>query len=512
MSESRKHSYGQILKSSVLIGGSSIFNIGFGVVRTKAIALILGQSGVGLFGIYGSINDLTRSIAGMGVNSSGVRQIAEAAGTGDAQRLARTATVLRRVAFCSGTIGACLLLALSRPISWLTFKNYHHTGSVALLALAVFFGDISQGQAALVQGMRRIADLARMSVLGAFYGTLFSIPIVYFFHEDGVVPSLVCVTATGILTSWWYARKIKIERVVLTVQQAVAEISALLKLGIVFMTTGMMPLGAGYLVNIIMLRKFDLAAVGCYQAASVLGLQYVGFITQAMGADFYPRLTAVAGDHKECNRLVNEQVEVGLLLAAPGVIATLTFAPLVIWLFYSSAFAPAVEILRWICLGMILRVASWPMAFVLVARGERKLYFLTELLSNAFFIFLIWAGLTIFGLKGSGIAFFSMYVAYCLCVYLIIRRLSGFRWSRANRQLALIFLPVVTLVFVSRYFMPNPVAIAVGALLTFVVGVYSLKILCTLVPLERFPGPVRKMILIFKLASLDTNNNHPNQA
>ena len=510
MSESRKHSYGQILKSSVLIGGSSIFNIGFGVVRTKAIALILGQSGVGLFGIYGSINDLTRSIAGMGVNSSGVRQIAEAAGTGDVQRLARTATILQRVAFCSGTIGALLLLGLSRPISWLTFKDYHHTGSVAFLALAVFFGDISQGQAALVQGMRRIADLARMSVLGAFYGTLFSIPIVYFFHEDGVVPSLVCVAATGILTSWWYARKIKIERVVLTMQQAGAEISALLKLGIVFMTTGMMPLGVGYLVNIIMLRKFDLAAVGCYQAAWILGIQYVSFITQAMGADFYPRLTAVASDHKECNRLVNEQVEVGLLLAAPGVIATLTFAPLVIWLFYSSAFAPAVEILRWICLGMIMRVASWPMAFVLVARGERKLYFWTELLSNGLFIFLVWAGLTIFGLKGSGIAFFSMYVAYWLCVYLIIRRLSGFRWSAANCQLALIFLPVVTLVFVSRYFMSNPVAIAVGALLTLAVGIYSLKILCTLVPLERFPGPVRKMILIFKLASLDTNNNHPN--
>jgi PST family polysaccharide transporter len=510
MSESRKHSYGQILKSSALIGGSSVFNIGLGMLRTKAIALILGRSGVGLFGIYGTINDLTRSIVGLGVNSSGVRQIAEAVGTGDGQRLARTATVLRQVAFCSGTIGALLLFFFSRPISWLTFKDYNHAGSVTLLALSVFFWDVSQGQMALVQGMRRIADLARISILGAVYGTLFSIPIIYFFHEDGVVPSLVCVAAMGILTSWWYARKIKIERVKLTMQQTKEEISALLRLGVIFMTTGMMPLGAGYLVNIMMLRKFDLAAVGCYQAASVLGLQYVGFITQAMGADFYPRLTAVASDHKECNRLVNEQVEVGLLLAAPGVIATLTFAPLVIWLFYSSAFAPAVEILRWICLGMMMRVASWPMSFVLVARGERKLYFWTELLANGLFIVLIWAGLMIFGLKGSGIAFFSLYAAYWLGVYLIVRRLTGFRWSAANCQLALVFLPVVTLVFVSRYFLPNPAVIALGALLTLAVGIYSLKILCTLVPLERFPGPVRKMILFFKLASLDANNNQPN--
>jgi hypothetical protein len=63
-------------------------------------------------------------------------------------------------------------------------------------------------------------DLARMSVLGAFYGTLFSIPIVYFLPagrgKKGVVPSLVCVAAMGILTSWWYARKIKVEKVSLT--------------------------------------------------------------------------------------------------------------------------------------------------------------------------------------------------------------------------------------------------------------------------------------------------------
>ena len=500
MSEPRKHSYGQILKSSALIGGSSIINIGLGMVRTKAIALILGGPGVGLFSLYGYVNDLTRGIAGLGVNSSGVRQIAEAAGTGDAQRLARTATTLRRVAFCSGVIGALLLLALSRPISWLTFKDYRHTGSIALLALAVLFADVSQGQAALVQGMRRISDLARMSVLGAFFGTLISIPMIYFLHEKGVAPSLVCVAAASILTSWWYARKIRIEQVALTMRQAVEEISALLKLGVVFMTTGLMPMGAGYLVNIMVLRKFDLAAVGCYQAASVLGGTYVGFITQAMGADFYPRLTAVAGDHKECNHLVNEQAEVGLLLAGPGVIATLTFAPLVIWLFYSSTFAPAVEILRWICLGMMLRVASWPMAFILIARGERKLYFWTELLANGLFVFLVWAGLTLFQLPGSGIAFFGLYAAYWAGIYLVVRRLSGFRWSRANLRVASVFAPGIAVVFAAWYFLPYVATAIIGVALTLLAGIYSLKTLCALIPLERLPRIAQKMIALFRLA------------
>ncbi len=88
-------------------------------------------------------------------------------------------------------------------------------------------------------------------------------------------------------------------------------------------------------MRIIVLRKVGFEATGLYQSAWTLGGLYVGFILQAMGADFYPRLTASIQDNEECNRLVNEQTLVGLLLAGPGVLATLTFAPLVIALFYS---------------------------------------------------------------------------------------------------------------------------------------------------------------------------------
>ena len=102
-----KHTYGQILKSSALIGGSSVVNIAIGIVRTKAMALLLGPAGFGLMGVYGSIANLAQSIAGMGINSSGVRQIAEAVGSGETERIARTAVVLRRTSVILGIVGRC---------------------------------------------------------------------------------------------------------------------------------------------------------------------------------------------------------------------------------------------------------------------------------------------------------------------------------------------------------------------------------------------------------------------
>ena len=120
-----------------------------------------------------------------------------------------------------------------------------------------------------------------------------------------------------------------------------------------------------------------------------------------MGTDFYPRLTAIAGDHTACNRLVNEQAQVSILLAGPGVLATLTFAPLVMRLFYSPEFYGAADLLRWICLGMLLRIIAWPMGFIVLAKGEQAIFFWTEVAATVVHIGLAWLLVAEFGLVGS---------------------------------------------------------------------------------------------------------------
>ena len=94
-----------------------MLNIAIGIVRTKVMAVLLGPGQFGVMGLYGSIADLAAGIAGMGISSSGVRQIAEAAGSGDTGRIARTVTVLRRTATILGVIGALLVAAFSAQIS-----------------------------------------------------------------------------------------------------------------------------------------------------------------------------------------------------------------------------------------------------------------------------------------------------------------------------------------------------------------------------------------------------------
>jgi antigen flippase len=486
--EGEKSTYGQILKSTALVGGSSVLNVLIGIARAKAMAMLLGPAGFGLFGLYSSISNLTQSIAGMGITSSGVRQIAEAVGSGDTKRIGQTATVLRRISMLLGALGGVLLLVFSKQVSFLTFGDEKHVSGIYVLSIVVFFSLVSAGQGALIQGMRRIPDLAKISVFGAFFGTLITIPLVYFFRERGVVPSLIGVAAMSLVASWWYSRKVSTETSFLTGSQMGREAGALLKLGFAFMASGLMTMGSAYVVRITVLHRLGFEATGLYQSAWALGVLYVGFVLQAMGADFYPRLAACSGDNVKCNRLVNEQARVSLLLAGPGVLATLTCAPLVIALFYSAKFEGAVGLLRWICLGSTLQVISWPMGFIIVAKGEQNLFFWSELAWTVVHISLAWLCVGYFGLTGVGIAFFGSYVFHVVLMYAIARKSSGFRPSMESKRTALVFLFSIAIVFGGFYILPLLGALYVGILTTALTAVYSIRILLTLTSF-RLPGP-----------------------
>jgi enterobacterial common antigen flippase len=219
-----------------------------------------------------------------------------------------------------------------------------------------------------------------------------------------------------------------------------------------------------------------------------------------MGADFYPRLTASAKDNSACNRLVNEQAQIGLLLAGPGVIATLTLAPMVIALFYSSKFGAAVGILRWICLGTILQVMTWPMGFIIVAKAKQAIFFGCELAWTIVSLGLAWICVGHFGLIGAGIAFFGSYIFHGFLIYAVVRRLSGFRWSIGNEQTGLFFLSLILVVLCGFYVLPSLWASVVGILTAIISGAYSLRVLLSLVPTNRISDPVRRLLVSFRLA------------
>lgn len=472
---SSEKSYSQILKASSIMGGAAVINLLLGMVRVKFAAVLIGTVGVGLNASFGSIQSLVGTIAGLGIQSSGVRDIAEAVGRGNQEAIGRTVLALRRICWLTGLVGMAAMMLLSPLISQLTFGHRDYALEIAALGVIILFGNLSGGQMALIQGSRRIGNMARANIFSAMVGTLAAIGFYLAFGLRGIIPTLIAVSALQLALSHYFARQVPVPEVTLTWRKTFSEASGMVKLGLVMMWNGLMSSAVTFLTVTLITQQEGTQAVGIYSAAFALSGMFVNFVLGAMGSDYYPRLTGVSSDKVAMSRMVNEQTEIGLLLALPGLLATMVLAPWILQIFYTHEFLGAVELLQWFIFGCIGQVISWPLGFVILALGQGRWFLLTSTSFHFLHGGLIALGLYIYGITGVAIAFVVMYVGYFLSVFLVSRHLIGFKWSAECTRLCLLSLLVIGAVFaVSRSLSIWP-ATLLGLSFALVASVFCLR-------------------------------------
>jgi len=463
-----KASYSQILKSSAVMGGAASITMILGMVKIKFAAILIGASGIGLLANFIAIQGVVGAITGLGIHSSAVRDVASAVANNDKQTIGQTVLTLRRICWLTGFVGLVTMMLLSTILSQLTFESNEYELDIAALGIIILFTHISAGQMALLQGMRRIDNLARVNIIGATAGTIVTIIFYLWIGLRGIIPALVVASAIQLVISWLFARRESVPVVDMTWLESIRYAGGMVRLGLAFMWSGLLSSVVVYATNTMITQQINLETVGIYTAAFALSGMFVNFVLNAMGADYYPRLAGVSDDMDAMNKLINEQTETGLLLAVPGLIATLCLAPWIIQFFYSSEFLPAVDLLQWFVLGCMGRIVSWPLGYVVLAMGKAKWLIVSEAIVNVIHIMLISIGLNMLGIEGVSVAFFILYLIHILINYGIARHLMGFYWAHTCRRLFLEVISVVIVTFMAVRLLPLWPATLIGLIITIV--------------------------------------------
>ncbi|WP_321992036.1 O-antigen translocase [Marispirochaeta aestuarii] len=449
MEDTDRSSHKQILKATSIVGGSKIIQVVIRIIRNKIIAVLLGPAGVGISGLYYSTLELVKSATGLGLSFSAVRDVAEANGTGDQERIGRTIKILRRWVWFTGIFGLAAVIVFHGLFSQYAFNDSAHKFQFLLLSIVPLFNALSGGQMALLRGIRRIKEMALASVLGAGAGLVITVPLYWLWGVDGIVPALILSALAQLCLSLYFARQVKVAHVKVDLRETITGGAGMIKLGLFTVVTGLATTGTMYLVRIFISQKTGVEGVGQFQAAWNLSATYVGLVLSAMAADYFPHLSAVNKDNKLVRRLVNEQTEVALILAGPIVVGMVCFIDLIVFLFYSDKFTGSIDILLWQTMGNLLKVISWPMGFILLAKGRGGWYIFTELLSNMLLLGTIFFGWGKYGLESVGIAFVVMYIGSTSVVLFVSRRLCGFIWSKRNAGMILSYMSLTILAFIN---------------------------------------------------------------
>ena len=482
-------SHKEILRSSSIIGGSAVINIAVGLLKTKIVALILGPAGLGLIVLLQNLMQTAASIASLGLGQAGTRAVAEAGAAGDSVRIATVRRALSIGAAVLALVSALLIVAFSGALAeWMSPGSV--SGSlVRWLAIGVAATVAAQAQTALLMGHRRVGDLARLSILSVIVSAVVGVLAVWWWREDGVVAFvLVQVLATFIIGMVYVYRLPRAPAAVVRAVEIVSELKSMIGFGAA-LTVAAICVNAGQLfARTLIQQQLGAEAVGLFQASWLISVTYLGFVLQAMGTDFYPRIVAAAGDRPLLVRLVNEQIEVALLLSAPVLLGMLGLAPWLVRLLYSRAFDPAVAVLQWQVLGDVLKVASWPLGYLLLAIKASRLFMVAEIATIAVLVGLLWLLLPLMGLEASGAAVLGMYLFYLPLVLGIAAVRVRFRPTSSTIALfATLAAACAAVMALSRAVPLAGAALGVTlALLAGGLGVIRLR--------DALPGPVQRVV------------------
>lgn len=422
--------YRRIVKTTGLLGGVQVLSILCSIVRNKCIALWLGPAGVGVIGLYNASIEMLSALTGLGLRQSAVRNISQACAR-DHEALLRMATVLRRWSWLAALLGAVVMLSTAPLLSRFTFGDDVHIWGYVWLSCALLFSALTAGDQAILQGTQRLRQLSKAGVLGNLVALLLSLPLYYFFRFEGIVPSLVLSSGVTFFFVWIYSRKTVTRKVEVSWRSTWHEGRHMVVLGVYMTISGFLTTLFNYLFVGFIQRTAGAADLGYYQAGYAVVTRYVGLVLAAMATEYYPRLAAVSDDRVSLGRQISRQIEVALLLLVPIVSAFLLFQEWVVRLLYTAEFLCMETFFSWAMVGVLFKSVSWAMGFVLLAKGDGKLYLVTELISDFSGLLLNLACYALWGLEGAGVAYLLNFLIYGAMMWVVCYRHYGIRLGRS---------------------------------------------------------------------------------
>lgn len=469
----QQSSYRQIMKATSLFGGVQAFNILISLVRSKFVAVLLGPAGMGIIGLLNATTGIIGNLTNFGLGTSAVRDISAALGTKNENRIATVVTVVRKLVWITGLLGFIVTAIFAPWLSQLTFGNKEYTLAFIWISITLLFNQLSSGRLVVLQGLRKLKDLAKANLVGSFIGLLVIIPIYYFRGIDGIVPAIICTAFISMISAWYFSKKIKIQKVPLTKHQTVTEGRNMLKMGFMISLNGLLVLGASYIIRIFISRTGSVEQVGLYNAGFAIINTYVSLIFNAMATDYYPRLSAVADNNEQCRQTINQQAEIALLVLAPILTIFLVFINWVIIILYSQRFTPVNEMIQWAAMGMFFKTIGWSIGFIFLAKATTKLFILNELIANSYILGLNMLGYSLWGLTGLGISFMIAYLIYATQVFVVSKMKFGFQIDNKLAGIFLIQFSLLLTAFIAIRLLNKPLAYLAGSVVFALSAWYS---------------------------------------
>ncbi len=410
-----------LVKTGLLTFVVTAIRIMVGLVINKAIAIYIGPSGLAFVGQFQSFSQLVMAAAQGGISSGVTKYVAEYGR--DDERLPILFSTAAKISIYSSIFVGSFVSIYSNFASLHFFKSNEYGYIILIFGITIIFSVINNLLLSILNGLKEIKTWVMINIIQSLYSLMFTTLLISVLGLSGALIAMVTNQAAIFIVVLWMLRNHQIIKTS-NFKNNLNKFEAKKLAGF-----AMMGITSGVAVPVSHLIIRDYIGVnlsweeaGYWQAIWYISSTYLMVITTSLSIYYLPKLSEITE-----KALLRKELLNGYKIIIPVVIVMSAFIFLIkdfiIQLLFSEDFIPMRQLFFWQLVGDVIKISSWLIAYLMLAKAMTKTFIVTEILFNLSFVLLAILLLDKFGLVGISYAFAFNYSLYLVVICYLTKNL-----------------------------------------------------------------------------------------
>lgn len=408
-----------LIKTSVLTAISTIITVISGFVINKVIALYIGPSGLAVVGQLQNFMSIVTTFSNGAITSGIVKYTAEYQTIEKKQKIFSTSIIVSLT--CSFII-SLLLFGFSGYLSELILKDIQYSSVFVVLGITIFLFALNTILMSILNGQKEIKKYILVNISSSIFSLFFTSFLIMQLNLMGALYAMVVnqsvvffVTLGFVLKSSWF----KLEYFKQGIDKE--SLVKLSKYSLMAITSALTVPMSHLIIRNYIGDNLSWDAAGYWQGIWYISTMYLMIVTTSLGVYYLPKLSEIQGN-KELKREIISGYKIIMPIVIILALGIYLFRELAVHIAFSEKFLPMLELFKWQLIGDVIKIASWLLAYLMLAKAMTKIFIYTEIVFSILFVVLSIVFVDYFGLVGVTYAFCLNYFLYLIVMIFIFRK------------------------------------------------------------------------------------------
>ena len=408
-----------LIKTSVLTGISTVIKLVSAFVINKVIALYIGPTGLAIVGQLQNFTSIITTFSNGAISSGIVKYTAEYQDIEEKKKIFSSSIVISLI--CSLII-SIFLFTFSGYLSELILKDIQYSSVFIIFGATIFLFALNMVLISILNGQKEIKKYVLVNIAGSIFSLVFTSILIMQLNLMGALYAMVLnqsvmffVTLAFVIKSSWF----KLEYFKQGLDKE--SLSKLSKYSLMAIVSALTVPVSHLIIREYIGENLGWDSAGYWQGIWYISTMYLMLVTTTLGVYYLPRLSEIQ-DNKELRKEIFSGYKIIMPIVILASLIIFLLKEYVILIAFSKDFMPMMELFAWQLMGDVIKIASWLLAYLMLAKAMTKVFIYTEVLFSALFVGLSILFVDKFGLVGITYAYALNYFLYLVTMIFIFRK------------------------------------------------------------------------------------------